>query len=164
MRAVMPLLVALTFAIPAMAQERYFTNGEARPLEYFVDGNGLHRFCQSEPEFAHGYVVGIVERLLSTQELNSLRRHTDDSVHVPTVCLPDAVVTTQLRDVACKYLREHPEERHEHASYLVARSMATAFPCLEYLEQMREWEEQKQQREDGMSPSDLSGGGPRTPR
>jgi hypothetical protein len=45
-------------------------------------------------------------------------------------CIPAGVQASQLRDVATRFLREHPEQRHSPAPSLVAMSLAQAFPCL----------------------------------
>ena len=44
-------------------------------------------------------------------------------------CTPKEVTRGQERDVVVKYLRDHPEERHESAALLVLHALTTAFPC-----------------------------------
>jgi hypothetical protein len=51
----------------------------------------------------------------------------DPSIHL--VCASDNVTTGQLRDVAIKYLRNHPEKRHIAADTLVSLALQDAFLC-----------------------------------
>ena len=45
------------------------------------------------------------------------------------VCLPYKVTNGQLAKVLLKYLRAHPEQRHENSYILTAQAMKKAFPC-----------------------------------
>jgi len=45
-----------------------------------------------------------------------------------TFSSPKGVTTTQLADIVKKYLKEHPETRHENACDLVRKALQEAFP------------------------------------
>lgn len=47
----------------------------------------------------------------------------------PLVCPSEEVTPQQVASVILKYLREHPEDRHEDALGLVYVALAHAFPC-----------------------------------
>jgi hypothetical protein len=44
-------------------------------------------------------------------------------------CLPSAITTQQLVDVAVKFMRENPQHRHEYAAHIFQASWAAAWPC-----------------------------------
>ena len=44
-------------------------------------------------------------------------------------CAPKEVTRGQVWDIAVKYLREHPEQRHTVASDSVIESLREVFPC-----------------------------------
>jgi hypothetical protein len=44
-------------------------------------------------------------------------------------CDPGRMASGQVRDVFVKYLRDHPEERHQIAELLFLLAMQKAFPC-----------------------------------
>ena len=81
------------------------------------NGNQLYTACQAAPEtfesgFCMGYIAGVVEK-----------------GGISYLCMPQDVTFDQFRDIVRKFLREHPERRHEHASGLVDEAHASAFPC-----------------------------------
>ena len=45
------------------------------------------------------------------------------------ICLPPGVAINRVGDIACKYLADHPEERHHTASGVVLKAIFHAFPC-----------------------------------
>ena len=45
------------------------------------------------------------------------------------ICLPIKVTNGQMVDVLLKYLRAHPEKRHEGSWELTAHAMKKAWPC-----------------------------------
>ena len=47
----------------------------------------------------------------------------------PLVCPSEDVTPQQIASVVLKYLREHPEDRHEDALGLVYIALARTFPC-----------------------------------
>jgi hypothetical protein len=69
------------------------------------------------PQFS-GYIIGI---------------HDADQGAEPrslgSYCVPDAVRSPQLVDIAYKYLQDHPANRHESAAFLVRQSFRELWPC-----------------------------------
>jgi Rap1a immunity proteins len=69
-----------------------------------------------------GYVEGIADAMAAIQA------H-DGSPQGSRACIPDPVLSTQVRDIVTRFLREHSELRHFSAGSLVAHALAEAFPC-----------------------------------
>jgi hypothetical protein len=44
-------------------------------------------------------------------------------------CPPAGGKNGQIRDIFTRYLREHPEERHEEAIILLVLALSEAWPC-----------------------------------
>jgi hypothetical protein len=88
---------------------------------YFV-GNQLHEYCQStelwQKSECRGYVAGVVDTLKYVGKNGKYE-----------ICISDLVSRGQLRDIAKKYLENHPEMRHYLGWVLVYNSMRDAFPC-----------------------------------
>jgi hypothetical protein len=85
------------------------TLAEAAPT-----GNDLLGLCESSPDFCLGYAAGVMAGM-ATGKLG--------------VCLPTFALTPpQVQDVITKFLREHPEHRHEDAMALTAFAIHTAWP------------------------------------
>jgi hypothetical protein len=112
MRKVAALLALVTMAaFPAAA---------ADPVE-FMNGTGLYHRCQTQGGrlFLNGYMEGFVDTHGFVTTLNSSKH----------LCVPNGVVAEQLIDIACKYLSEHPEERHYPGAALALIAVIKAFPC-----------------------------------
>jgi hypothetical protein len=80
-----------------------------------MDGNSLWQKCLpvDSQGFCLGYVRGVAETLMP----------------LVRICIPGNVTIGQLRDVALKYLQEHPEQRHKHATSLLLSAFNGAWPC-----------------------------------
>jgi hypothetical protein len=80
-----------------------------------IDGAELLQNCESQEAgrsiYCTGYVAGIAAR------------------EKAMACPADAASDSDLRDVALKYLHEHPESRQYGAASVVALALAQAFPC-----------------------------------
>lgn len=88
----------------------------------FVDGNMLLSWCEANVarnQLSKNYIVGIFDAV--------------DALHVwgndLKLCVNEGVNADQLNDIACGYLKEHPEKRHFTAGTLVITSIAEKFPC-----------------------------------
>jgi hypothetical protein len=79
-------------------------------------GNELHQHCKSNAYLCLGYTVG-AGTMFEFQMRGEM-----------PLCV-DGVTINQVRDVVVKYLKDHPETRHEHALYLIARAMRESFAC-----------------------------------
>jgi hypothetical protein len=104
---------ALAFALPFMWALALSPRGALA-----LDGNELLQRCASIPDgklFCTGFVDGI-HRLLRGSQFH-------------LVCSPDDVTTGQVRDIAVRYLLDHPADRHHNAEEVVTFAMIEAFPC-----------------------------------
>jgi hypothetical protein len=93
----------------------------------FVDGNILHEACRMRTastnydEFVSGYVTGAVDHGHAIAASNKF---------APPYCLPEkGLKSGQVGDMVCKYLSEHPQNRHRSAGILVEQALRTAWPC-----------------------------------
>jgi hypothetical protein len=115
MRFLLPALVLLTGS--AVAEE--FTEG-------YIDGNRLWDICRSdvrENVACNGFVVGVADAMSVAQTIKG------GSIGGWRMCSPENVSVLQMKDVATRFLREHPEWRHLTGASLVARALAESFPC-----------------------------------
>jgi hypothetical protein len=82
-----------------------------------IDGAELLQNCESQEAgrsiYCRGYVAGIA----------------DTAREKAMACPADTASDSDLRDVALKYLHEHPESRQYGAASVVAMALAQAFPC-----------------------------------
>jgi hypothetical protein len=91
----------------------------------FFTGNTLPELCDDPSEKGESleYVAGVADVLYSLAEDGS-------SFAGFRPCLPTTGVNvSQLADVVIRYLRAHPELRHETAASLVAEALTAAFRC-----------------------------------
>lgn len=93
----------------------------------FIDGNKLHEFCTAYPLSASGYVLGVIDTTIDDTTAVTLAGNVVTKKLF--ICLPENVVSDQLIDLACNYVRDHPEMRHAPASALVYLSAKQGFPC-----------------------------------
>lgn len=84
-------------------------------LGSFMDGNKLYGYANSddpvELSIFFGYVVGTID------------------AHWGALCIPKDASSAQVKDIAKKYLDDHPEERHLAAERVVVNAIREAFPC-----------------------------------
>jgi hypothetical protein len=108
-------LMLLAATAPANAQDDNF--------KAFVGGNELHQLCKndilSDIKACDAYVMGFVDTLLKMMA-------DDGSCYFK---LRDGVTVTQICDIARKYLRDHPGERHNVGVSSLMNAMQAAFPC-----------------------------------
>ena len=45
------------------------------------------------------------------------------------ICIPKGMLTGQLQDVLLKYLRDHPEKRHNSTPFFAFWAVRKAWPC-----------------------------------
>jgi hypothetical protein len=83
---------------------------------YYQTGNDLLEACRNSIYgMCLGYAAGIADAAAFTPASN--------------VCIPDAVILNQVRDVIVDYLNAHPEIRHEPAYFLATKALSMAWPC-----------------------------------
>jgi Rap1a immunity proteins len=84
----------------------------AEETDWFT-GNSLFETCErsSGIPLCNGYIMGVVA----------------GGQH--PICFPQGVVSRQATDVVRHWLRDHPEKRHESASFLVIQALKEKLPC-----------------------------------
>ncbi|MBX5001454.1 Rap1a/Tai family immunity protein [Rhizobium lentis] len=104
----------------------------------FYTGNELHELCQGDREAVLGYVAGVIDK--STYDLSVLstldQAPPGDVVTFARkyrmggfICFPEGMILRQARDVVCKYIADHPENRQKTAEGLVQSALYDAWPC-----------------------------------
>jgi hypothetical protein len=112
-------LLPLGLAVAALTGPTGAQNGTIRA---FQSGNHLSAACETDTGLCLGYVAGVADAM-------SLVQVTGGSIAGVEACIPFPVVIGEAKDVAVKYLREHPELRAYTAVDLVALALHDAFPC-----------------------------------
>lgn len=84
----------------------------------FHDGNELHALCEKGD--GQRYVMGIADAMAHVRNL---------AIPASRMCPHPDVQAKQMYDVACKALRENPQDRHLTAASIVWTALAKAFPC-----------------------------------
>ncbi|WP_438669107.1 Rap1a/Tai family immunity protein [Pseudogemmobacter sonorensis] len=105
-----------------MAAFAVFSCSMIAPLkaQHFVDGNALWKLCQEYPSHAEHYVSGAVDAIIDTSLIYSAPGQ---------FCMRANLSSTQVKDVACKFLAEHPQVRDAAAAKLVHAAINISFPC-----------------------------------
>jgi len=91
----------------------------------FFTGNDLYRFCVSTAASDRAFCNGFVSAVADTERVV-------DSYRTPPIqhlCIDNAVIVDQLRDVAIRYLKEYPERRSYSAASILTDAFERAFPC-----------------------------------
>ena len=109
-----------TFALALSAPASAFDQGEGG---YFYSGNKLHEMCRNTPSMAMSYIIGTYD---GAQYMAAYLQ----KGHSPfTFCAPANSVTTQYRDIVCRFVDEHPAKRASSAFTLVSEALEEAWPC-----------------------------------
>ncbi len=94
------------------------SNPTEAAVESYFDGNQLHNFCKTSPDLTLVYALGVLDVLRG-----------NGYGAIPRICIPDNIDAGQLGDINCKYLRDHPEERHLTGWSLASKALYLSFPC-----------------------------------
>lgn len=86
----------------------------------FYKGNDHTDDCLAVGASVNGYVTGAID----TYSIGG----TNGAPYMQ-ICMPDAVTAGQATAVYCKYLADHPEDRHYNAASLIWAAMNDAWPC-----------------------------------
>jgi len=86
-----------------------------------LDGNELLDRCTHEDEAVELWCMGYAS---GWHGRNAIRAKGDSN----PICFPEARAS-QFKDVLVKYLKNHPETRHQHAVLLTFKAFKEAFPC-----------------------------------
>lgn len=125
-RRILILSFALLF-VPRTQESA--STGSSANWSAFLDGNKLLAECEGKYEanknYCLGYIAGVGDSFLTlTYSLQVTKQGGNASI-----CLPTNATVKQLMDVSLKYAREHPEERHMSASYLIIAAWSESFTC-----------------------------------
>ena len=82
----------------------------------WMNGNKLYEGCTRNTNSTLMYAAGAIDAAA-------------DLVDSVGYCIPKAVELGQVSDVLCRYLRNHPEQRHWGGSLLISYAMKEAWPC-----------------------------------
>ncbi|PTE11528.1 Rap1a/Tai family immunity protein [Mesorhizobium helmanticense] len=94
----------------------------------FFTGNELHGFCTGQGSFALAYIMGAADTI--NIDILGIDKKTGQKFEQQRfICVPPGATGGQVRDVACKYLSDHPEDRQLPATWLVYRALLIAWPC-----------------------------------
>jgi len=124
--------LSVSLASPILAFMTQATGKEL--LEYCKIAMDIHdkQFGnpQTDSEYILGTKTGICEGyLMSANEMRG-RISSSRYSNYPVFCLPPTYNLLMGATVVVKYLKTHPEQENLSASFLVARSLATYFPCM----------------------------------
>jgi hypothetical protein len=122
MRFIVALLSLMFFFLPNASQGPAFADVRN-------SGNMFLAKCESDTaatlddistqDFCNGYAVGLAD---------SVQIRTMYAPPAPT-CPPTGVMPAQMRRIAVKYMKDHPEKTHEQTALLMFEAWAEAFPC-----------------------------------
>ena len=126
MRCIFPLVFALVVALhsnAAVASDGNRLLQYCGDVERFVDGGN----STSNP-LGIGFCFGLMEGITYSNALYKIRAPGKEFL-----CLPKGGVTNgqaaRVGLVVLRYLRDHPEQLHEKASFLAVLALVDAFPC-----------------------------------
>lgn len=107
----MRALVALFALVASVASA---PPSDAAPMT----GNDLHKYCAEDPAqpegtYAEGVCMGYMLAVIESS--------------TTPLCVPKGVKVKQSIDIVRKYLKEHPETRHQWARALVEDAVKSAF-------------------------------------
>jgi hypothetical protein len=94
----------------------------------FLTGNELFATCLQQPPnyLEMGACIGFVGAIGDAMAEAQISGATVMGLRA---CVPPGVTPWQARDVAVRFLTNHPEARRHAAAPSVVRSLAAAFPC-----------------------------------
>ena len=114
-----PILLAWAIVLATVTASFSF---DQRFIGRFYDGNKLLERCEGAPSIAEGYIMGIVDGSQYAAEWSA-------GYHGYRYCSPQGATSRQYRDLACDYVKNHPESRQMTASTLVLEALYSAWPC-----------------------------------
>jgi hypothetical protein len=109
--------LAILFAAPA-----YATTGD----------EWLH-ICENgtTAQLCLGYIIGAMDAHTTQRFAYYLNLSRPDFISGQIdYCIPDGVTYEEIRRIAMKYIKEHPEPTYIQADVAIGRSLVQAFPCM----------------------------------
>jgi hypothetical protein len=85
-----------------------------------MTGNRLLSSCNGSSDAELNFCIGYIEGIWDGATVMTLDKQ--------KFSISNEATSEQLKDVAVKYLKYHPEERHKHASLRVIYALRVAFP------------------------------------
>lgn len=101
----------------------------------FKSGNKFLEECSSKQNVdwgvCMGYVEGIADEISGQTEFTAITSldGKKTKIYRPRACIRSEVTASQIRDIALKWVTDHPETRDWDANALVSTALAAAFPC-----------------------------------
>ena len=102
------LIITLLFASPVRAG-------------VFYTGNDMHEKCSGSDDFGRSLCMAYSTAVADVMET--------EAVAGWTACFSENVTVGQIRDIATRWLANHPQFRHYTAHSLIAQALSEAFPC-----------------------------------
>jgi len=97
----------------------------------FKTGNDSLQMCSSPDHTSQGvclgYVIGVADSI--EKPIVYVGKVQGRNVYFPRACIRDGVTAGQIRDIALKWMADHPEHRDASADSIVMMSLLSAFPC-----------------------------------
>lgn len=92
--------------------------------DVITTGNGLFATCSRDDDMSGAicttFIRGVLGGYIGAQAQLTSR---------PRICITGTITGLQMRDIMVKWLRDHPEMRHEPAEAHVIVAMQSAFAC-----------------------------------
>lgn len=113
-------LIAVLTAVSALALAGV-SESKAQDIAYYDTAAVLEQFCNSRYDTDYGYCAGYI-----TSVADILLQY---ELYGYSACFSSAIKSQQLIDNVVAYLKDHPQDVALPAKEVVAKSLATAFPC-----------------------------------
>lgn len=97
------------------------SEAKAQEIAFYDTAAVLEQFCTSRYDTDYGYCAGYV-----TSVADILLQY---ELYGYSACFSSAIKSQQLIDNVVAYLKENPQEVTLPAKEVVAKALATAFPC-----------------------------------
>lgn len=105
----------------ALASLTYIHDAKAQGMAFYDTAAVLEQFCVSRYDTDYGYCAGYITSIADVLMQYELYGY--------SACFSNTIKSQQLIDNVIAYLKNHPEEVPQPAKEVVARALATAFPC-----------------------------------
>jgi hypothetical protein len=117
MRRMLHIAMALAIGAP---------DAHGQSLDFFIDGNHLHRYCtantndaafERQKDFCYGYSTGVVDEWVATRRLNNKES-----------CLRQLFVSERLKYTVVHFMDAHPQIWDYPAADIIAAALVDAYP------------------------------------
>lgn len=118
MSAARTLLFALCLTLASFTA---IQDVKAQGMAFYDTAAVLEQFCVSRYDTDYGYCAGYITSVADIMLQYELYGY--------SACFSSAIKSQQLIDNVIAYIQKHPEEVPRPAKEVVARALATSFPC-----------------------------------